>query len=75
MEQKFRVVRIDNGADNPHTGIVSYHDTAEEAYGAIRKANYRLRLHAGYQTARHPYAVQQASTVTYSDGSTETVWG
>jgi hypothetical protein len=54
---RFIVVRKDNGPSNPHTGVVSQHDTAAEAFAAIDKANRKLRKQAGYQNAWHPFAV------------------
>jgi hypothetical protein len=58
---KYRVVRIDNGPRNPHTGIVSTHRTREAAKRAIDKANTQLRRLPGYGTAWHPYAVQEVT--------------
>lgn len=53
----YAVVRKDNGPRNPHTGIVSTHQSAEAAFEAIEKANRKLKKQAGYATAWHPYAV------------------
>ncbi len=54
---KYQVVRIDNGRQNPPTGIVSTHRTREAAQAAIDKANRKLRKQPGYQTAWHPYTI------------------
>ena len=51
----YHVVRIDNGRDNPPTGLVSSHRTLEAAQSAIDKANRRR----GYPSHWHPYAIQR----------------
>ena len=55
----YHVVRIDNGRDNPPTGLVSTHRTLEAAQEAIAKANRYLRRLRGYESAWHPYAIQR----------------
>jgi hypothetical protein len=62
MENRYAVVRIDNGMRNPHTGIVSNHKTEDAAREAIERANRRLQKQAGYATAWHPYAVLDRET-------------
>ena len=71
---KFRVVRIDNGHDNPHTGIVSNHRTQEAAQAAIDKANRGLRSLPGCRGAWHPYAIEQALPVPFTDGTSGMAW-
>lgn len=56
---KYRIVRIDNGARNPHTGLVSEHRTLDAAQAAVDRANEKLRRQAGMSTAWHPYAIQK----------------
>jgi hypothetical protein len=54
---RYAVVRIDNGAGNPHTGIVSNHKTEEAAREAIDRANRQLKKSPGQSSSWHPYAV------------------
>ena len=58
---KYQVVRIDNGRQNPPTGIVSTHRTREAAQAAIDKANRKLRKQSGMATAWHPYDIREIS--------------
>lgn len=71
---KYRVVRIDNGHGNPSTGVVSNHRTSEAAQAAIDKANRSLRRSPGQGNSWHPYAIQRADMVTYTDGTTGIEW-
>lgn len=61
-EAKFSVVRVDNGIKNPHTGVVSDHNTRESALEAIDSANRKLRKQEGQQSSWHPYAVLDNET-------------
>lgn len=56
---KYQVVRIDNGRDNPPTGVVSTHRTREAAQSAIDKANKSLRKLPGMSSAWHPYDIRE----------------
>jgi hypothetical protein len=65
MKTRYAVVQIDNGRNNPHTGLISGHRTAEAAQSAIERANKRLRRLPGYKTAWYPYAVLDCATGEY----------
>lgn len=56
---QFRVVRIDNGRNNPNTGIVSEYCTRKEAEDFVTGANQTLRRQTGRANLWHPYAIQQ----------------
>lgn len=53
----YRAVRLDHGADKPHTGLIGYFRTAAAAESAIRHASGRLRRKTGEDTT-HLYAIQ-----------------
>ena len=65
------VVRIDNGSQNPHTGMVSRHSSLDLAEIIVKRENQQLRKLPGYATAWHPYEIQHA--VTSTDGSVDWV--
>jgi hypothetical protein len=73
-QNKYRVVEVNNGTSNPHTGVISNHRTLEAAEAAIAKANAKLRRQAGYRDSRYPWAIQQAESISFTNGSTGIEW-
>jgi len=61
MDKRYQVVRIDNGLNQPHTGVVAEFDTLEKA--KVYARTKQIRNPVGASTwAHHPWAILDTET-------------